>query len=109
MIINNEIKNSSKKVKRRRERKLNMDRRIKTSIDKIKEAKKKKFNMVKFLKIEIVKIQYANEHGKLENALTELYKTKVTDLNLHETKKEFLRYYTFDLEMIGKLSVGDQI
>ena len=57
----------------------------------------------------MVKIRYANNRDKLHSALKELNKTQVLHKNLHEIRNEILGDFTGEFEMIGKLSVGDQI
>ena len=45
----------------------------------------------------------------LNSEIKELNKIHVFNKNLHEIKQEILIDYTGELEMVGKLSVGDQI
>ena len=52
------------------------------------------------------KIKYV---GKPQFKVKESNKIQVFHKNLHEIRNGILRDYTGDFEMIGKLSIGDQI
>ena len=57
---------------------------------------------------EFVKNKYVNNPKLLEFKLKEK-KIQVVDKNLHEIKNEKFLDYTDDFQVIGKLSIGDQI
>ena len=57
----------------------------------------------------MVEIKYVNNHAKIEYELKKMNKIQVTDKNSDEIKQEIIRDYDSQFEMIGKLSVGDQI
>ena len=87
-----------------------MDDKIKTLLNKIKsERKNKNDDKIKSLEIELVKIKYANNPNKLQSKLKVLKKIHVVQKNLHEIKQEILVNCTGEFEMVGKLSLGDQI
>ena len=52
----------------------------------------------------MVKYNYSKNPNKLK-----LNKVQVVNRNLHEIKEEILRDYISEFEMVGKLSIGDQI
>ena len=56
-----------------------------------------------------VKIQNVSNPNLLESKLIELNKIETNEENLHEIKKEILRDYEGDFEMIGSLKVDDEI
>ena len=83
---------------------------MKIIFKKIKSEKEKKnFDRIKQLEIELVKVKNANNPDKLQHALEELNKIHVVNKKLHEIRKEILQDYTGEFEMVGKLSVGDEI
>ena len=89
-----------------------MDDKMKLLLNKFKSEKKKKnknFAKIKQLDIELVKIKYSNNPDELQNALKELKRIHVLDRNLHEIKIETTGDYGGKIEMVGKLSIGDQI
>ena len=57
----------------------------------------------------MVKIKYVDKLDKLQYALKESNKNHVVNKNLHEIKQVIFLNYTGDFEMVGKLSLGDQI
>ena len=57
----------------------------------------------------MVKIKYANNPNKLHSELKGLIKIHVVNKNLHEIKPETLVENTGEFELVGKISVGDQI
>ena len=71
--------------------------------------KNKNFDKSKQLEIQLFKINNCNILNKLQSELKELNKIQVVNKNLHEIKQIILRDYTGEFEMVGKLSVGDQI
>ena len=112
MIMNNENKKLSRNIKRKIERNIKMDDKKKTLLNKIKSEKKKKIkniDKIKELEIELAKIKYVYNPNILQSELKELNKIQVVKKILHEIKNEILRDYVGDFEMVGKLSVGDQI
>ena len=95
---------------RRIEQRIKVDDKMKSLWNKIKSEKKKKnVDKVNFLENELVKIKYVDNPNKLQSELKELKKVKVVDKSLHEIKNEILKDYAGEIEMIGKISVGDQI
>ena len=74
-----------------------------------KKKKNKDFDKIKNLEFFLLKIIHAKSPNKLQSALKEIYKIHVVDKLLHEIRKEILKDYSGEIEMIGKLSVGDQI
>ena len=84
---------------------------MKLLLNKIRTEKKKNKNIdkIKQVDIELVKIIYANNPNKLHSELKELNKMHVANKNSHEIKQEFFLDYNGKFEMVGKLSVGDQI
>ena len=75
----------------------------------IKYARRKnEFGKVKNLEIQLVNFNYVNSPNKLKSELKE-FKIQIVDKNLHECKQEILRGYADQFEVIGKLSIGDQI
>ena len=84
---------------------------MKLLFNKIKSEKKKKKNIDKYkqLQTQLIKVKYANNPNKLQYELKELNKIPVIDKNLLEVKQEIIVDYTGEFEMIGILSVGDQI
>ena len=64
---------------------------------------------IKELEIQLVEIKYVNHPPKLECELKELNELQIVDKNTHEIKQEVLQDFGDEFEMIGKLSVGDQI
>ena len=57
----------------------------------------------------MLKIKTANDPNKLQSAQKELNKIQVVDKNLQESNIEILRDYPGEFEIVGKLSIGDQI
>ena len=57
----------------------------------------------------MVKIKYAKNPKKFQSDLKELNKIHVVNKNLHEIKQEIVVDCGGEFEMIGKVSVGDQI
>ena len=57
----------------------------------------------------MVKIKYANNPSEIQSQLKELNKIHIIDKFLHEIKNEKLGDYAGEFEMIGKLSVVDQV
>ena len=89
-----------------------MDDKMKSLLNKIKSEKKKKNKIndkIKQLEIELVIIKYVNNPNKLQSELKEFKKIQVVNKHLHEMKNERLVDYTGEFEMVGKLSVGDQL
>ena len=112
MILNNENKKTLRNRKRRIERGVKLDDKMKSLLNKIHNRKKrnnKNFDKIKELEIELVKIKYFNNSNLLEAKLKDLNKIQVDDENLHEIKNEILGDYTVEFELVGKLSIGDQI
>ena len=72
-------------------------------------VERKKIDKIKELEIELVKVKYANKPDKSQSKLKELIKIHVFIKNLHEIKNEIKLEYTGEFEMVGKLSLGDQI
>ena len=79
--------------------------------NKIQTEKKRKKNILKIeeFEIELVKMKYANNPKKFQSELKEIKKFHVVNKNLHEIKNEILIDYTCEIEMVGKLSNGDQV
>ena len=75
----------------------------------LKRKRKKNINKIKHLEILLVRIKYANNPNKLENASREINKKEFIDEILHEIKREILSDYEGELEMVGRIKVGDQI
>ena len=112
MIINNENKKLSRNRKRRMDRRNRINDDIKLLLNKIKSEMKKRYkNFDKFKQLEIllVRIKYADNPNKLEIALKELSKIQVIDEKLREIKNEILLDYVGAFEMVGNLTVGDQL
>ena len=110
MTINNENKKLSGHRKRRIERRNEIDDNMKSFLNQIKtEKKNKNFDKIKELEIDLVRIKYANNPNKLESALKELNEIQVINKNLHEIKNEILLDYDDSFELVGNLTVGDQI
>ena len=107
MIISNENENLSRNRKRIK-RKIKMDGKINSFLNKI-ESERKKIVKTKELEIELVKINFANNLNKLQSELKELNKNHVVNKNLHQIKQEILVEYVGEIEMVGKLSIGNQI
>ena len=57
----------------------------------------------------MLKLKYANNPNKLQSEIKELNEIDVVNKNLHEIKQEILVDYTGEFEMVGIISVGDQI
>ena len=57
----------------------------------------------------MVKIKFVKSPKLIESKVKELNKVQVVDKNLHEIKSELLGEYGGEFEMIGNLSVGDEI
>ena len=57
----------------------------------------------------MIKVKHANRPKKLQSELKELKEIHVVDKKPQEIKNEKLVFYAGDFEMVGKLSVGDQI
>ena len=57
----------------------------------------------------MVKIKYANNPNYLQSESTELIKIHVVNKNLHEIKNENLLDYTGEFEMVGEISITDNI
>ena len=111
MIIDNENKKISRNTKRRliRRNKTNDDMIL--LINKIKTEKKKykNFDKIKQLEILLVRIKYADKPDTLKKTLKKLNKIQVINKNLHEIENEMLLAYVGAFELVGNLTVGDQI
>ena len=57
----------------------------------------------------MIKIKYAKSPKKLQSELKELNKVHVVKKKTHETKQEILVDLTGEFEVVGNLSLGDQI
>ena len=57
----------------------------------------------------MIKIKYANSPKKLQSELIELNKVHVVKKKPHEIKQEILVDITGEFEVVGNLSLGDQI
>ena len=57
----------------------------------------------------MIKVKNVNNPNKLQSELKEINKTHVIEKNLHQIKNERLGDCTGEFQMVGKLSVGDQI
>ena len=85
---------------------------MKLLLNKIKTGKVKQnkiIDKIKKLEIELVKIEYLHNPNKLQSELKELNKIHVVNKNLHEIKNEILINFFGEIEIVGNLSVGDQI
>ena len=83
---------------------------MKSLLKKIKTKNKEKtsFDSIKELEIELVRIKYADNPKRLQSELKELNKVHVIDKNIHEIRKEILRDYIGEFEMIGRLKIAHQ-
>ena len=109
--MNNENRNLSRNRKRRIERRMKMFDNMKSILNKnrFEKKKNKNFDKIKILEILLVKMKYTDNPDKLQAAPKELKKIHVVDKKLNKIRNDILRDYDGDFEMIGKLSVGDQI
>ena len=57
----------------------------------------------------MVKIKYVYNPSEIQSQLKKSNKIHVIDKILHENKNEKLRDYACEFEMVGKLTVGDQV
>ena len=64
---------------------------------------------IKLVEIELVKIKYVSNPTFLESKFKKLNKIHLIVENLHEIKQAILVDYGGEFEMIGKISVGDQM
>ena len=108
MIMNNEIKRLSRN-RRRIEGKFEMHGVMNLSLNKTKTEKKKNIDKNKKLEIELVKMKYANNSNNLQSGIKELNKIHNVNQKLNEIGNEILIDYTSEFEMVGKLSIGDQL
>ena len=85
---------------------------MKLILNKIKTEKKKKIKTIikiKELENELVEFKKLKNPFLLESKLKNSNNFQVVDKNLHQIKNEILLDYTGEFEMIGRLSIADQI
>ena len=90
---------------------MKMDDNVESILSKYRSEKKKykNFDKTKNFEILLIKIKYTGNPDKLQAALKELNKSHVVDKKLHKIRNDILGDYDGEFEVIGNISVGDQI
>ena len=74
-----------------------------------RKKKKKNLDKNKDLEIELVKIKYADYPSKLDNALREVIKMEINDMNFHEIRDEVIKEYNGAFEMDGSMVFDEKV